>query len=58
MDYLEGSDSDSLEAPPAQLVILAVDETPDAEHLEHLKAALTEVLPCSNSCHPAMHAHP
>ena len=43
MDYLESSDSDGLEAPPPKLIILAVDETPDAEHLEHLKAAVGEV---------------
>lgn len=43
VDYLESSNADSLEAPPSQLVILAVDETPDADHLEHLKSALSEV---------------
>ncbi len=43
VDYLENSDDSGLEAPPSQLVILAVDETPDAEHLEHLKTALAEV---------------
>lgn len=44
VDYLEDSDDTGLEAPASQLVILAVDETPDAEHLEHLKSALAEVL--------------
>ena len=49
VDYLETSDSDGLEAPPPQLVILAVDETPDAEHLEHLIAVLAEVHACKSS---------